>query len=45
MKTEVWEEDLFAATIFSYPLFEDLKRNDGVPADKVDSTFVNQCNV
>ena len=35
MKNEVWEEDLFAATIFSYPMFENLKQNDRVPADKV----------
>ena len=42
MKTEVREEGIFTATNLSFPLFENLTENDGVPADQVDSTFINQ---
>ena len=46
MKTEAREEGLlvFTATLLSNPLFENLKQNDSVPADKVDSIFINQAS-
>ena len=40
MKTEVKEEGLSTATSLSYPLFENSKKNDSAPADKVDSTLI-----
>ena len=42
MKTAVREEGLFTATILFYPLFENLKQTDGVPANNVDSTVINK---